>query len=228
MQVSHTFLEWVKNYIYNLPFFFWFIWSLLICSVVVIIINKLFKDSLIAYFLFFIIIVLFPNGLGFYFTKYMIPYFFAGYLIHKNNLKANNFLLTSSFLVFIIMWYFWKYEYYIYTTYMATHLYDLKGIYDDLYRYIAGFTGILVFITLSRQLPNLAVFKILGKHTFGIYIIGSFFNQYLYLLQLSYDPILYNFIYTPLVAFIIITICIGISVVISKSVILNKYLLGGR
>jgi len=226
--LSHSPIQWVKNYIYNLPFFFWFIWSLLICSFCNIIINKLFKDSLIAYFLLFLIIVLLPNDLGFFYIKYMIPYFFAGYLVHKYALRTNNIVFISSFVVFVAMWYFWKSEYYIYTTLMATKVQDLKGMYNDCYRYIAGFAGILTFMALVKRLPNSKVFEILGRNTLGIYFISSFFNPYLYLLALHYDPILYNFIYTPFLTATIIAVCVGLSILINKSKVVNEYLLGGR
>lgn len=226
--VSHSLVQWVKNYIYTLPLFFWFIWSLLLCSIITIGINKLFKDSLLAYFIVFIILILLPNGLGFFYTKYMIPYFFAGYLVHKYNLKSNTIAFIISFIVFAILLYNWKFENYIYTTTMATKLTDFKGIYDDCYRYIAGFTGILVFLTLIRKLPDLKLFEVLGKHTLGIYILGSFFNSFLHLLGLHYQPFLYNFIYTPFLTCVIIGISVGLSMLISKSKILNMCLLGGR
>lgn len=226
--VSHTPVQWIKNYIYNLPFFFWFIWSLLISSFSAIVINKFLKDSLTAYFILFIIILLLPNGLGFFYTKYMVPYFFAGYFVHKYGLKTSNFIFILSSIVFVLMWYFWKNEYYIYTTTMVTKLSDVKGMFDDSYRYIAGFLGILVFITLIEKLPDFKVFETLGRYTLGIYFISSFLNPYLYLLGLHYDPFWYSFIYTPFLTIIIVAFCVGLSLLIHKNKILNQYLLGGR
>lgn len=226
--VSHTIMQWIKNYIYNLPLFFWFIWSLLIASILTIIINKFLKDSLIAYFLVFLLVVSLPNGLGFYYTKFMLPYFFTGYLVHKHGLKTNTIILVFTFILFGAALYFWKAEYYIYTTLMATKLMDFQGICDDCYRYIAGFAGITVFLVVVEKLPNLKIFEVLGKYTLSIYFISSFLNSYLYLLGLHYDPFLYNFIYTPFVAFIIIAFCVGLSMLINKSKVLNQYLLGGR
>lgn len=227
-QFSHTVVQWIKNYIYNLPFFFWFIWSLLIASFCVIIINKLFKDSLIAYFIFFAFILMLPNGLGFYYTKYMVPYFFAGYLVHKYHLKTNNIIFISALILFMLMWYFWKNEYYIYTTTMVTKLNDIKGIIDDSYRYIAGFAGILVFITVVKKLPDLKIFEVLGKNTLGIYLISCFLNSYLYLLGFNYNPFFYNFVYTPFLTVIMIAFCVGLSTLINKNTVLNQLLLGGR
>lgn len=226
--VSHTFIQWIKNYIYNLPLFFWFIWSLLISSFLTIIINKFFKDSLIAYFLVFLLVVSLPNGLGFYFTKFMLPYFFAGYLVHKYGLKTNKIILVCAFVLFAAAWYFWKDEYYIYTTYMATKQADLQGIYDDCYRYVAGFAGIIVFLFIVKKLPGFKMFEVLGRNTLGIYFISSFSNPYLYLLGLHHHQFLYNFIYTPFITFLIITVCVGLSMLINKSKALNQYLLGGR
>lgn len=227
-QVSHNLVEWIKNYIYNLPFFFWFIWSLLICSFCTAIINKVFKDSFFAYFLIFFIILLLPNGLGFYYTKFMIPYFFAGYLVHKYQLKTNKIIFLISFLVLMLMWYFWKNEYYIYITTMATRLNDVAGMYDDVYRYIAGFAGILVFVMLIKKLPNLKVFEVLGRNTLPIYFISCFLNSYLYLFRLPYQHYLYSFVYTPIVTAIVIAFCLGISVLFGKNKTLNQYFLGGR
>lgn len=227
-EVSHSLVEWIKNYIYNLPFFFWFIWSLLLSSLSVMVINKLFKDSLIAYLILFILILLLPNGLGFYYTKYMIPYFFAGYLVHKYQLKTNNIIFVFSLIVFLVLWYFWKNEYYIYTTEMALKPNDLKGIYDDCYRYVAGFTGIIVSITLIKKLPNLKLFETLGRNTLPIYFISSFLNSYLYLFRLPYQHFLYSFVYTPFITVIVIAFCMGISMLIDKNKTINQYLLGGR
>lgn len=226
--ISHSPLEWIKNYIYNLPFFFWFLWSLLICSLSTVVINKFFKGSLIAFLILLLILILLPNKLGFYFTKYMMPYFLAGYFVNKYALKNNIFVFVVALLVFTLGWYFWKYEYYIYNSFMATQLSDRKGIYDDCYRFIAGFAGIIVFLTLVKKIPDLKVFGILGKYTFGIYILGSFFNSYLKLLRLHYDPFWYNFVYTLSIALVIIAVCVALSMLIGKSKLLNRYLLGGR
>lgn len=227
-EVSHSLVNWIKNYVYNLPFFFWFIWSLLICSFCTLIINKFLKDSLLAYILIFLFILLLPNGLGFYYTKFMVPYFFAGYLIHKHQLKTSNIIFFSSLIVFLVLWYFWKNDYYIYTSAMALKLNDLKGIYADCYRYLAGFTGIIVSVTLIKKLPDLKMFEILGRNTLPIYFISSFLNSYLYLLRLPYQQFLYSFVYTPIVTAIVIAFCIGISVLINKNKTVNQYLLGGR
>lgn len=226
--VSHSLVEWIKNYIYNLPFFFWFIWSLLICSFCTIIINKLFKDSLPAYFLTFFLILLLPNGLGFYYIKFMIPYFFAGYLVHKYHLKTNRVIFVFSLVIFSVLCYFWKNDYYIYTTQMAVKLSDFKGITANCYRYIAGFTGILVFITLIKKLPDLKIFGILGKNTMPIYFVSSFLNSYLYFLKIPYQAFFYNFIYTPFITAVVIAFCIGLAILINKSKTVNQYLLGGR
>ncbi len=227
-QVSHTIIQWIKNYIYNLPSFFWFIWSLLISSILTIIINKFFKDSLIACFLVFFLVLLLPNGLVFYFTKFMLPYFFAGYLVHKFVLKTNTIISLSALIIFTAAMYFWKDEYYIYTTLMATKLTDIQGIYDDCYRYLAGFTGIIVFIFVVKMLPDFKLFEVLGRNTLGVYFISSFLNPYLYLFGLHYDPFFYNFIYTPFVTIVVIAVCLVLSKLINQNKRLNQYLLGGR
>ncbi|RYX78140.1 hypothetical protein EON71_01340 [bacterium] len=158
----------------------------------------------------------------------MIPYFFAGYLVHKYHLKTNTFIFSVSFLLLMLMWYFWKNEYYIYTTTMATKLKDVKGIYDDVYRYIAGFAGVLVFVTLIKKLPDLKLFEILGRNTLPIYFISTILNFYLYQLRLPYYPVLYSFVYTPLVTTFLSAFCIGIGWLVGKNKTVNQYLLGGR
>jgi fucose 4-O-acetylase-like acetyltransferase len=225
----HSPMDWLINFYSALSAIFWFIWSLLICSVITILINKFLNDSVFAYAALFVLILVFvSDGYNFYLTKFVIPYFFAGYLVHKYKLKTNNLIVAISAVAYIALIYFWRDAYYIYTSHTDLHLPDLQNSYIDLYRYLAGFTGIILFLYLMKWLPHFKVFEVLGKYTLGIYIIGMFFNPYLDRLKLHYNPFLYNFVYTPVVACLIIGICVGLSILIGKSKILNRYLLGGR
>jgi fucose 4-O-acetylase-like acetyltransferase len=219
-------MSWVQNYINYLPVSLWFIWSLFFCSVILAVINKLFHDSVLVYLAAVIIIDLLPDVYSLQYTKYMLPYFISGYFVHKYNLKSRVVLTMLAFAFFVVMIYYWQIDNYIYLSGMAIH--NMHNLYTDIYRYLIGFLGIIVFVTIMKWFPNSKSLELTGRYSLGIYIISIFPVHILHYLNLKYDKIFFNFIFTPLLAVVIILICIGISMLIEKNKTLNKYLLGSK
>ena len=219
-------VSWLKGYLNYLPVSLWFIWSLFFCSVILAVINKFFHDSLMIYLAAVIIIDLLPDAYSLQYTKYMLPYFISGYLVHKYNLKSSIMVSMLSFVLFAVMIYYWNVNDYIYLSGMAIH--NIHNLYTDIFRYLIGFFGIIVFVTAMKWLPNSKPLELTGRYSLGIYIISIFPLQVVHYLNLQYDKIFFNFIFTPLLAVVIILMCIGISMLIEKNKTLNKYLLGSK
>jgi hypothetical protein len=124
------------------------------------------------------------------------------------------------------MLYYWQLDDYIYVGNMAIH--NIHILYTDIYRYLIGFFGIVVFITIIKWIPKSKPLELAGRYSLGIYILSTFPLHVIHYLNLKYDIIFFNFLYAPLLSVVIIIMCIGINMLIGKNKTLSKYLFGGR
>ena len=172
---------------------FWFLWAVFVCSMILLLINRVFKDSIIVYALIFAATFLTPDILLFFLFFFMYPFFVIGYMVNKYKLieKCNGKVKTIGFIIssvlFVIMLVFIKGNYFIYNS-----GYTLLGrenvfeiLYIDIYRLLIGLLGSYVFVFIIAQFaPKVSgivdrVIVCLGKNTLGIYIVSFFFAAYL-------------------------------------------------
>jgi len=218
----------------------WFLWALFYCSMVVIIVNKFFKDNILIYILIFCTTFITPDGLGLEGYKYMYPYFVIAYLYNKNRDVINNKLLLvkdESKLIAIGFIYIALMFFYDYNSYIYTSLYTIIGksaitqIGIDLYRMVIGFVGSILVLYIVRYLmkkkfiTNGVVLSKLGVSSLGIYIISSYINTLILRITTQFQM---NYAITFLEASIITLIAYMLTKIIKRFKVTNILLLGGR
>jgi fucose 4-O-acetylase-like acetyltransferase len=215
----------------------WFLWSAYLCSLINAVISKFTSDKPWIYALATLLILLLPNTQSFYMVKYMVPYFFAGYLYNKYGAYLRHFVEPAfyvSMLMFPLLLLKWNSYAYIYISGPAFDLLGPpSGVAIIIYRYALGFFGSIIFFVIAEKylfpFAQKGINK-LGQQTLGIYIIGGFIAIYLLRrLHVSAEPIwLYDYVITPLVSVGVTAVSYWATILLSKSAILNQYLLGGR
>jgi fucose 4-O-acetylase-like acetyltransferase len=223
----------------------WFLWAIFYCSLVVIAVNKLFKDSILVYLLLFVFILIIPDIAKSELYKFMYPYFVAGYLFNKYKPKFVPFLQTkfvwqlifllSLGAVFASLLLLYDQNSYIYITGICIFrdTFSLEQLGIDLFRYVTGFVGsawVILLVKLTFQkIPEKLVkaFLFVGQNSLGIYIISG------YILVLAVPRIManrtgINYFVTIAETILILSISLLCSVIIKKVNPLNCVLLGGR
>lgn len=164
----------------------WFLWAVFFCSLAVIIVNKYFKDNLFVYLTILIILAIFPDKFNKDLYAFMYPYFIFGYFANIKNWKEklkNNALTFLLVIAYLILMIFFNKSSYIYTTGITIFKSNNISftILNDLYRYIVGFIGSLLMISLvsmCKANKNNFITKI-GQDTLGLYIINIYLSKYL-------------------------------------------------
>lgn len=215
----------------------WFLWTAYVSSIISAVIRKLLGDKLWVYAAATVLVLLLPNAESFYMVKYMLPYFFAGNLYHKYMARLQplaNPAFYASLILFPLLLLKWNSYVYIYNSGAAFNILgSASGIAVILYRYALGFIGSILFIVLVEKfvfpIAQKAIVNI-GQQTLGIYILGGFIAIFgLRHLHLPTTPSwFYSFVLTPLLSVGVTALSYWLTVLLSKSPLLNEYLLGGR
>ena len=218
---------------------FWFLWAVFTCSLVVIIVKRIFKDSIIAYFAILIITLFTPDIMLSPLIKFMYPFFVIGYFANKFSFekilksKLGIVVLFISSVIFIVLLSLCKGEYFIYMSgYTLIGRKDiLEMCYINLYRLLIGLAGSYIFVFLLAKLNKLfsgitdRVIIIIGKNTMGIYIISFFVSTYLLpIITAKLSGV--NYIITLMETILTILVCILIISLTKKNKWTNRLLLG--
>lgn len=239
------FLRLIRGYSY-LYGNMWFLWAMLFCSLAVMLLHYLFKDNIFGY-----LIVLFLTFLPYkqeiirwmwLFPYFSCAFFFAKYkdasAIKKIIRKINTPLgIITIFIIHILLVYFWKMDYYIYTYGYERSFLVSKNIpytiFCSLYRFTAGIVGTVFYALIFKKLQsflenkncNFKYVQLISKYTLGIYVYSVYFlNEFIKCMTFLH----FN-IYIVLIESIIITVLSVITFVyVEKNKWLNILLLGGR
>ena len=214
---------WINGYFEQ----YWFLWSVLAASIAVGFSIKITDKNwlkatlLIVGMVFVSMMPCYENNL------YMYPFFVAGFLFAKFKdtkiLKKINFLKYFSIPLFPVMMFFFKKEHYIYTSGIFGSDGFIENLPNNLYRWAIGFVGSIFVLTLLELIFKFVVLKIkkpilskgigkIGEKSLQIYILSIIFlSDYLPDVYgkikelvgynvLAQNTILYNFVYTLLLA----------------------------
>lgn len=231
--------------------FLWFLWSTLAASIYIIVVGRFAsKNSIIEMLLLFVgftFVWIFPNS---EMNLYLYPYFVAGYLISKKNgiqtlsKKQITVLGTLSIILFVVLFAFFKEQDFIYVSGITfnSKISWKQQILIDIYRWIIGFAGCgaLAYIVFTIQgiLKKIKVLVDFGRNSLQIYIFQcsglSWFMARVIpkvVVKIRFDlgtsfVWIYNLIFTPIMALVIIMILNQISEVIGKNKRISKLLFG--
>ncbi|TDE08554.1 acyltransferase family protein [Dyadobacter psychrotolerans] len=230
----------LKSFIGLIPRFYWFL-PILFASMILLATFLSFRITLFIQFLVFTVLLFLPDISSFAFLKYLFPFFVIGYLFNKFNLvfiKISPLVILLFTLIFLAFLIFWRTEFFIYNSGMeffrfSNLSFDLKQIYVNIYRYLAGLFGVAVnlfflhkaYVFLQKKFM-LDPFLKIGSKSLGIYMIHLlvvFHPKVIFLVQ-RINPNKY-FMIIFIAGFLIIFsfVCTNL---IEKSAVLRKVLFG--
>ena len=241
MRKSLLFKDMTLSKIYDFIFFlfdgYWFLWSILFITIIVLFVNKFFNDNIKVYIVFFLLTLIVSTRV-LSLRIFLYPFFVVGYFFCKHNkiidrVKRNIIcILGISSVVFICLLFLYNKNMYIYVSGMTIinpilNISSLEQIYIDLFRIIIGFVGSIFTLSIIYEIHYLTKdkriwkhFSYIGKNSLKFYcfqeiLIVFFLKPYTTDFQKNY---INNFIET----IIIILICIFLDKILSKFKKLEK------
>jgi fucose 4-O-acetylase-like acetyltransferase len=226
----------------------WFLFTLFVSVCLLLSSITLEKRvGLIAFVLVFVPVALIPfnDYCSLFYIKWFYVFYAAGYFWSRLGIQITKPLIKNAMMVMILILFallasLWDKGDYIYINKMnflsGNDLYEFLRIG---YRYLVGFLGIGVAFIIAAYVSNTRlqrVFETIGVFSLDIYLIQRYVVEGLYPrfvapLRLSFDfnsPFFF-FVFVPLMTVLFTGVCIGASaMVIRKTPLLNRLLLGGR
>ncbi len=193
--------EFVTKSIHYLLYEAWYLWAMLYCSLVVLLIHRFFRDHWLCYVMVMILGLILPQGLNSQLYFYLWPYFAAGYWWNHLSMddRYETWSRTGRLLAIGIAGVMWLMmlvpftrDHYIYMSGMTllgrgtTELSASQGAVGqlgiDFYRWIIGFVGCIFVMGLLWEVVRAMEAKhresvalaFLGERTLGIYMIGGY------------------------------------------------------
>lgn len=161
--------------------FFWFLWSMMVSSICVLVSEYVKKYSIVCMIIMFALVSIFPNG---EYTMFVYPFFVCGVVGQKYKEKIskyiNSYIEWGIIAVFIILLFFYEEKHYIYTTGISLFTLErswLEQLGIDCFRYMIGLLGSLSVIILTKKgihrFPKniKKVLALCGKKSLEIYIL---------------------------------------------------------
>jgi len=237
LDAKHLTVRYIWLYIRSLPYHLWFLWSLFVISVISSLLSKRKNIEVLLHVCTFFLLLCLPDNFGLSYVKFMYPFFLMGYFYNKYAMKIHSikkYVVVASFIIFPLCFFGWSKIDLIYFTPMSFYkTIFIDHLYIILLRYVIGFTGVIVVVTLIKRFlffPKLTFVTTMGLFSLGIYIIQSVLN-YIVKIYFSIDSsnvYLYTFVYTILFALLSIVFSIVATKWIGKIPFLSRILFGGR
>lgn len=136
----------------------WFLWALLFCFAILILVNKIFQDKLYIYLAIWVVLLLTPDSFyDVHLYKFLYPYFVGAYLFNKLRMEGKIKIhlsgcklavsLCTLILGYVVMLQLYHKDVYIYTSKLSI-ISDTwsRQLYIDMLRWIEGLSGSLIFL----------------------------------------------------------------------------------
>lgn len=223
----------IINFINPLIDYFWFLKSAFICCVLFYVTVKCAIKTTANIFTVLIISIIFSQFVGLYNVMLMYPPFILGVIIKKNYSQfqdnCTKILIISSiaFISLLMGWgkYIWE----------SNTIQSL--IYTRNYRIIIGIAGSTMFISIfelmmrnvSESKKFVKTVSWIGQHTLGIYLLQVYLLELILPSLIRFDGMnfyLFNFLIAPLIACVILVLCLLLINLIKQSTLLSYCLLG--
>ena len=223
----------------------WFLRALFVFYMVVLFVNRVFKDNTYIYILVFIISFFIPNHILPDVMVFTFPFFMLGYFVNKFSFIhfidryrsiQNNWLFTLIiFALHIGFLHFYKDDFYVYIsqTYLLNNKYTLGHmIFINMYRILTAIWGcgiiLILIFHLHKHYIHSQIFTFLIKlspATICVYAINHYINDSLLISLPIYQL---NYIIVLIETIIILTFSYTIYIILIKNRILRLLFLGSR
>lgn len=239
------FLRIIRGYSY-LYGNMWFLWAMLFCSLMVMLLHYVFNDNIFAY-LIVLFLTFLPYKQEIVRWMWLFPYFSCAFFFAKYkdsplakkvcNIINSNWGFLILFALHVLLVCFWKMDYYIYEygfdrSFLVSENIPYS-IFCSLYRFVSGVVGtvfyVIVFKKLNRFLENkefvLKYSALISKYTLGIYVFSVYFlNEFIKCMTFLH----FNIFIVLLESIVITALSVVTFVYVEKNKWLNILLLGGR
>lgn len=235
----------IKLLIYSFLGSLWFLWAMLLCTAVVIVVHHCFKDSIIGYCIVFILCFFFTDKYNLGYFKFLYPFFVGGYYWRilyklvpfckkKVGIKTKITLLVVIIHVWGRMVVNFGQDNFIYTTGFCIigKAMPLQQLYINIYRILIGYLGsgmvLLLFQILFQyiEISDKFLLTILGRNSLGVYIFDVYISNYF--LTIVCENLQSNNIRTFVISIILSCLCVIITACVSRCRLLSSLMLGGR
>lgn len=218
----------------------WFLWAIFWCSLLVVLSNKLFKDSIFVYLIAFILTFILPDSYNMALYKFMYPFFVIGYFYKKNKEIVMSFfseikdiyLLLITGVIYLFIMLFYKQNSYIYDRGFTIIDKDmLNQIILDFYMLIVGLAGSVFVILIVNYFFKNHIFSKgnyitkLGLNSLGIYIISNYLFIFVQKLTVNLSS---NFFLIFVETIVVLIISYFLISILKRHKVLNILLFGGR
>ena len=220
----------------------WFLKCVFFCYVVGFAFVRLFRKVWLAAIMSVILFSLLPYGDVANFN-FMLPMFWVGYFCKQNQSfldRHRKTALVAAIVAFAAMLPFWSGRLTVYM--VPIHLLDwstltinMQNLGVTVYRLAIGIAGSMTFFLWSpyvyrwiEQKRAVAVLNSIGRNTLGIYWIQTFLLEYTFNTLGFCVPTVWTFLLSPCLAFVELTICYQVTLVLKKSVYTRILVLGEK
>jgi len=238
--LNYTPVLFIKLFFRRIIVNHWFLWSMIICFVLVWIIHFYFADNLIIYGLIYLSLFFIPDAYNLHAYKFLLPFYVVSYYVnlfeHSDkypkiktaccfciNYYKNNKLLSLIilFVLFAGLFTVYRREALIYVGgYRITKNIWWQMLAIDLYRTAIGFAGSLFWISLFDNIRILfknytfPVLSAFGRYSLGVYLISGYTT--ILIMRKYTDPYSCSFPRVLLETLIISIISLFISMLIGR------------
>lgn len=190
----------IPEFAYKLITNHWFLWSMIICFVIVWIMHFLLKDSLLIYLIGLLALFFIPDGLNMHAYKFLMPFYIIAFYYHKTlaegidyegskicvkelAIKANSFFQKKAIPASIIagigyigLFLFYDRRAFIYVSgYRITKNIWYHMLIIDIYRFVIGLFGSVFIICLWKVIiDSVKKYKFPVLQAFGRYSLGVY------------------------------------------------------
>lgn len=227
----------VARFSYHCIMSYWFLWSVLYCTLGAVLIFKVTVNKSIQIMCFAVLMTVSfftPDIFNSECYKFMFPCFIFGCCLSRNAIKVDKMIMRSRMLVFLFGLYvalfvFFKRDAYIYIGFwslLRKRAFVVLGW--DIYRTLIGVVGSLAVYMLTKQcfsLRNNLILQNVGKKSMGIYIISMQLNRILKWVSRKYIISWWAIIIESLIMLIV---CYFLTVCLSKFKFSGYLFLGRR
>lgn len=232
---TNGFIHGIKHIVIDL----WFLKSAFICTLLFYISAKNKKYRTIGIILSLILSQFII--LWYYQINIMYPCFILGFLLHEYRKKieaySTKILIVSGILMILLLipWdaRFWEMP----SLSLKLSSPEFKEYWSKtLYRLFIGINGTVLFFTLFVSLADKIIpekikisLQSLGMMTLGIYLIQALLVERIMADVLNFDgvdPVVFNFILTPLLALVALSMCVALVKLMQQSTICSRLFLG--
>jgi fucose 4-O-acetylase-like acetyltransferase len=231
--VRETNFDWIdafKKIVIPFRWPFWFLKELFGSYVITYIAYKLFKKEWLVFLLTLLAVLFMPYGGS---QRFLFPMFLIGIFIKDKyqliSQHINNVLLVSACL-FGVLLLFWDGNYTMYLTdfppliNLSTMNINISTLNIAIFRLLIGFSGSMFFFALFQKIYRknwffLQIEKV-GVQTLSIYIVQVTLLENIINRMFDFPPTnswIYSLIVTPVIALLVLTICIVFISIVNKN-----------